>query len=39
LELRAVEIKIADTAGVPFAQMGAQVIGAMEFENETDTGR
>ena len=33
-----IEVKIADTAGIPFAQMGAQMIGTMEFENETENG-
>jgi len=37
-EAPTIEVKIADMAGVPFAQMGAQVMGAIEFENETDTG-
>jgi hypothetical protein len=33
-----IEVKINDIAGVPFAQMGASVIGMTEFENETETG-
>jgi hypothetical protein len=33
-----IEVKIADTAGIPFAQMGAQMIGTIEFENENETG-
>ncbi|MBM3285190.1 MAG: hypothetical protein FJY81_04895 [Candidatus Aminicenantes bacterium] len=33
-----IEVKISDTAGVPFGQMGASIIGMMEFENETETG-
>ncbi len=33
-----IEVKIVDMAGIPFAQMGAQMIGTMEFENETETG-
>lgn len=33
-----IEVKISDLAGVPFGQMGASMIGAMEFENETETG-
>jgi hypothetical protein len=37
-EAPTIEVKIADTAGVPFAQMGAQVMGSVEYENETDTG-
>lgn len=37
-EAPTIEIKIADTAGVPFAQMGLQMIGAMEYENQTEYG-
>jgi hypothetical protein len=33
-----IEVKISDMAGVPFAQMGAAVLGMTEFENETETG-
>jgi hypothetical protein len=33
-----IEVKISDVAGVPFAQMGASMIGMTEFENETETG-
>jgi len=33
-----IRVKISDVAGVPFAQMGASVIGMTEFENETETG-
>jgi len=33
-----IEVKISDIAGVPFGQMGAQMAGATEFENETETG-
>ncbi len=33
-----IEVKISDLAGVPFAEMGASVIGMMEFESETETG-
>jgi len=33
-----IEVKISDMAGVPFGQMGAAMIGATEFENETETG-
>jgi hypothetical protein len=33
-----IEIKIADTAGVPFAQMGLQMVGTMEYENQTENG-
>ncbi len=33
-----VEVKISDVAGVPFGTMGATMFGAMEFENETETG-
>jgi len=33
-----IEVKINDIAGVPFAQMGASVIGMTEFENETENG-
>jgi len=33
-----IRVKISDIAGVPFAQMGASVIGMTEFENETETG-
>lgn len=33
-----IEVKISDTAGMPFAQLGTQLIEAMEFENETETG-
>ena len=33
-----IEVKISDIAGVPFAQMGASMIGMTEFENETETG-
>jgi hypothetical protein len=33
-----IEVKISDMAGVPFAQIGASVMGMTEFENETKTG-
>jgi len=33
-----IEVKINDMAGIPFAQMGASVIGMTEFENETENG-
>jgi hypothetical protein len=33
-----IEVKISDMAGVPFGQLGAQIMGATEFENQTDTG-
>jgi hypothetical protein len=33
-----IEVKINDTAGIPFAQMGAAMIGMTEFENETENG-
>jgi hypothetical protein len=33
-----IEVKINDVAGVPFAQMGASMIGMTEFENETENG-
>ncbi len=33
-----IEVKISDVAGVPFAQMGASMIGMTEFENETESG-
>jgi hypothetical protein len=33
-----IEVKISDISGVPFAQMGASMIGMTEFENETETG-
>ena len=33
-----IEVKINDIAGVPFAQMGASMIGMTEFENETENG-
>lgn len=33
-----IEIKISDMAGVPFGQLGASIIGATEFETQTDTG-
>jgi opacity protein-like surface antigen len=33
-----IEVKISDISGVPFAQMGASVIGMTEFETETETG-
>jgi hypothetical protein len=33
-----IEVKISDMAGVPFGQLGAQLMGATEFENQTDTG-
>jgi len=33
-----IEVKISDVAGVPFAQMGASMMGMTEFENETETG-
>lgn len=33
-----IEVKISDMAGVPFGEMGASMIGMMEFENETETG-
>ena len=33
-----IEVKINDVAGIPFAQMGASMIGMTEFENETENG-
>jgi hypothetical protein len=33
-----IEVKITDIAGVPFAQMGASMMGMTEFETETETG-
>jgi hypothetical protein len=33
-----IEVKISDVAGVPFAQMGASMMGMTEFENETESG-
>lgn len=36
--LVSIEVKISDLSGVPFGQMGASMLGAMEFENETETG-
>ncbi len=33
-----IEVKISDISGVPFGEMGASMIGMMEFENETETG-
>jgi hypothetical protein len=33
-----IEVKINDIAGVPFAQMGASMMGMTEFENETENG-
>ncbi len=33
-----IEVKIADIAGVPLAQMGFSMIGMTEFENETENG-
>ncbi|MEW5817664.1 MAG: hypothetical protein AB1798_20005 [Spirochaetota bacterium] len=33
-----IEIKIQDTAGVPFLSMGLGMIGSTEFENETEDG-
>jgi hypothetical protein len=33
-----IEVKITDMAGVPFAQIGASLMGITEFENETETG-
>lgn len=33
-----IEIKISDMAGVPFSQIGASIMGATEFENQTETG-
>jgi len=33
-----IEVKISDVAGVPFAQMGASMMGMTEFENETENG-
>jgi hypothetical protein len=33
-----IEVKISDTAGVPFASMGAAMMGAAEFENQTENG-
>lgn len=32
------EISIQDMAGIPFASMGASLMGAAEFENQTDDG-
>ncbi len=37
-EAPTIDVKITDTAGVPFAQMGLQMIGAMEYENQTENG-
>jgi len=33
-----IEVKIADIAGVPFAQMGVSMMGMTEYENETENG-
>jgi hypothetical protein len=33
-----IEVKISDMAGVPFGQIGASMMGATEFENQTETG-
>jgi len=33
-----IDVKITDMAGIPFAQMGASVMGMTEFENETENG-
>ncbi len=33
-----IEVKINDMAGIPFAQMGASVIGMTEYERETENG-
>jgi hypothetical protein len=33
-----IEVKISDMAGIPFAQMGASMMGMTEFENETENG-
>ena len=33
-----IEVKISDMAGIPFASMGAAVMGATEFENQTENG-
>lgn len=33
-----IEVKISDMAGVPFGQLGVSMMGATEFETETDTG-
>gem|GEM_PF-3263766 len=36
--LISIEVKITDMAGIPFSQMGASMMGLMEFENETVNG-
>jgi hypothetical protein len=33
-----IEISIQDMAGVPFASMGVSILGATEFENQTENG-
>jgi hypothetical protein len=33
-----IEVKISDMAGIPFASMGAAMMGATEFENQTENG-
>jgi hypothetical protein len=33
-----IQVKISDMAGIPFAQMGASMMGLTEFENETENG-
>lgn len=33
-----IEVKISDMAGMPFASMGAALMGATEYENQTENG-
>ena len=33
-----IEVKISDMAGIPFASLGAAMMGATEFENQTENG-
>jgi hypothetical protein len=33
-----IEVKISDMAGVPYGTLGASLMGATEYENQTETG-
>lgn len=37
-EFASIEVKISDMAGVPYGTLGASLMGATEYENQTETG-
>ncbi len=37
-ESASIEVKISDMAGVPYSALGASLMGATEYENQTETG-